>query len=302
MEFGHVYDSLEAVNFVLPDDSDRSLQTLKAAKNNNELKVYVGAAKWGVKQWRGTLYSPTAAEGNFLTLYARNFNTVEFGPTFYTLQQIDYIKGWADKVHDTPGFKFLPRFPQHITHIRRLMHADDYTKEFYASLAGFGGHAGPLHLQLGDNFSPKSFLQLKAYLEQLPETYQVAVEVRNKDWFAAEQHRLELFELFKRLGMIWVITDTAGRRDCAHMELPTPHTVVRFVGNRPDQSDYRRLDEWVDRFAKWKELGLQSIWFFIHQHDEKFTPMMCDYFIEKLNLKLGTTIKRPAFSDNRLGL
>jgi hypothetical protein len=51
-----------------------------------------------------------------------------------------------------------------------------------------------------------------------------------------------------------------------------------------------RCDEWVDRIVQWKELGLQSVWFFMHQHDERYSPELCDYVIDKLNQRLGTSL------------
>lgn len=94
-----------------------------------------------------------------------------------------------------------------------------------------------------------------------------------------------------------VITDAAGRRDVIHMELPTPHAFIRFVGNSLDPTDYKRVDDWVERIVKWKELGLQSVWFFMHQHDERYSPELADYVAEKLNEHLGLSLLRPTFMD-----
>lgn len=293
MEFGRVFEPLEDIDFSLPAETEGTIQTLETAKDDGEFKVYVGAARWAERRWLGDVYPRKTSNQDFITVYAANFNTVEFGASFYDAHEPEYIKIWADKVSESADFRFYPKFPQTITHIRRLTNVESATEQFYRSLEGFGTHVGPLLMQFGENFSPKSFPQLKAYLAQLPKTHKVSIEVRNKDWFAIQHHRWELFELLNRLDMIWVIPDTAGRRDCVHMELTTPNAIIRFVGNSPDKSDYLRLDAWVDRLASWKNRGLQSIWFYIHQHEEVYTPKMCDYFIEQVNLKLGVNVKRP---------
>jgi uncharacterized protein YecE (DUF72 family) len=86
------------------------------------------------------------------------------------------------------------------------------------------------------------------------------------------------------------------------MMLPTPHAFIRFVGNSLHPTDYARCDEWVERIADWKQQGLQSVWFFMHQHDERYSPELCDYVIEKLNAKLDINVHRPQFIDRDKGL
>jgi len=77
-----------------------------------------------------------------------------------------------------------------------------------------------------------------------------------------------------------------------HMRLTTPTAFIRWVGaNHP--TDYPRLDEWVARIAKWKKLGLEKLYFFVHQNVEKESPLLSAYFIEKLNKKIGSDLKIP---------
>jgi hypothetical protein len=45
----------------------------------------------------------------------------------------------------------------------------------------FGEQLVPLFLQVGDNYTPKSFPDIKAYLQHLPTDVPVFVEVRHKD-------------------------------------------------------------------------------------------------------------------------
>ncbi|NCD68261.1 DUF72 domain-containing protein [Mucilaginibacter agri] len=295
MQFGHVNDSLEAINFSLPPDTTGTKRTLATANQDGDLKVFVGAAKWGEKGWIGKIYPEKTPDKALLPIYSKNFNTVEFGPTFYTIYTADQLFKWVQQVAEVPDFKFCPKFPQHITHIRKLANAEEQTAKFYQSLTAFGDHLGPLLLQLGENFSPKSFPQLKAYLEALPASIKVGVELRHKDWFGNLSNRKDLFELLRKLHIGTVISDTAGRRDCVHMELTTNEAIIRFVGNDLAPSDYTRMDEWVERLKAWKGIGLKTIWFFMHQNNEKFVPEACDYFIKRLNHALGSTISGPRF-------
>lgn len=295
MEFGRVTpEELPLIDFTLPPDPALTIQTLAAAKNGKPLQVHVGCAKWGRKEWVGQIYPPKTKDANFLDEYVKHFDSIELNATFYNLYPAATIAKWKEKADSNPNFKFCPKFSQSISHIRRLKNAEEITTTFYEGILAFGDKLGPLFLQLSDNFTPKSFPELKAYLEQLPKDIPVFVELRHKEWFANAEVRETVFNLLRDLNLGAVITDASGRRDCVHMNLPTPHAFIRYVGNG-DASDDPRLDEWVYRIKQWRDMGLQSVWFFMHQHDERHSPEKADYFIKKLNRELGMNVRLPQF-------
>jgi len=298
MEFGRVTDAeLMNVDFTLPPDPELTIKTLEAAKGSGELKVHVGCAKWGRKEWLGKIYPPKTKEANFLDEYVKHFDSIELNATFYNVYPPETIAKWKAKADTNPDFKFCPKFSQSISHIRRLKNADDVTTEYYRGIMAFGEKLGPLFLQLADNYAPKSLPELRIYLEQLPKDVPVFLEVRHKEWFANPEIRTALFNMLHEVNAGAVITDASGRRDVVHMELPTPHAFIRFVGNSLHPTDYSRCDEWVERIAQWADMGLQSVWFFMHQHDERYSPELADYVVEKLNSRLGLNILRPQFMD-----
>ena len=83
-----------------------------------------------------------------------------------------------------------------------------------------------------------------------------------------------------------VITDTAGRRDCAHMQPTIPKAFIRYVGNSLHPSDYSRTDAWVNRMQHWLDKGLQELYFFMHMHDETYSPELTVYLVDQLNASL----------------
>ena len=298
MEFGRVTPGeLEEADFTLPPDPELTIKTLSAAKNDQPFRVHVGCAKWGRKEWVGKIYPLKTKDANFLDEYVKHFDSIELNATFYNVYPPATISKWKEKARSNPNFKFCPKFSQSISHIRRLKNADDITTIYYEGIMAFGDKLGPLFLQLSNNYTPKSFPELKAYLERLPNDVPVFVELRHKEWFADAQVRAQVFELFRQLNIGAVITDATGRRDVVHMELPTPHAFIRFVGNSLHPSDYARCDEWVERIKQWRDMGLQSAWFFMHQHDERYSPELADYVVEKLNKVLNMQILRPQFID-----
>jgi uncharacterized protein YecE (DUF72 family) len=304
MEFGRVApEELHTVDFTLPPDSLLTNETLERYANQAKpLDVYVGCAKWGRKEWVGKIYPPKTKDANFLDEYVKHFDSIELNATFYQTYGPDTITKWKAKADVNPHFKFCPKFSQTISHIRRLKNAEEVTTSFYEGIMAFGDKLGPLFLQLSDNFTPKSLPELTAYLSHLPKDVPLFVELRHKDWFAVPAIRDEVFAMLRDLNIGAVITDATGRRDCVHMELPTPHAFIRFVGNSLDRTDYLRVDEWVERIKQWRDKGLQSLWFFMHQHDERYSPELCDYVTEKLNQALDLQIKRPVFLDRDKGL
>lgn len=90
-----------------------------------------------------------------------------------------------------------------------------------------------------------------------------------------------------------VITDAAGRRDCVHQRLTTPHAFIRFVGNSLHPTDYQRVDDWVKRIKQWLDEGLQSVQFYMHQHEEFYSPELCVYLIKALNKECNLNLTVP---------
>jgi uncharacterized protein YecE (DUF72 family) len=303
MEFGRVSpEELPLVDFTLPPDPEITVRTLTAAKTDAPLQVHVGCAKWGRKEWLGKIYPLKTKEANFLDEYVKHFDCIELNATFYNVYGPEQIAKWKAKADQTPGFKFCPKFSQNISHIKRLKNAEEVTTKYYEGILAFGDNLGPLFLQVGDNYTPKSLPDLKLYLEQLPKDIPVFLELRHKEWYADAAIRKSLFDMLHQLNIGAVITDASGRRDVVHMELPTPHAFIRFVGNSLHTTDYARVDEWVQRIKQWQQMGLQSVWFFMHQHDERYSPELADYVSEQLNKHLGLNLLRPTFMDRDKGL
>ena len=185
MEFGRVTpQELEEADFTLPPDPELTIKTLSEAKGTEPMPVHVGCAKWGRKEWLGKIYPPKTKDANFLDEYVKHFDCIELNATFYNVYPPSTIQKWKEKADTNPDFKFCPKFSQSISHIRRLKNADDITTVYYEGIMAFGDKLGPLFLQLSDNYTPKSFPELKAYLQKLPKDVPVFVELRHKEWFA----------------------------------------------------------------------------------------------------------------------
>jgi uncharacterized protein YecE (DUF72 family) len=295
MDFGKVADSeLQYVNFVLPPDGIQTERALHHSGAVQQAQFYVGCAKWGRKEWLGMIYPLKTKEANFLDEYVKHFNSIELNAVFYSIPQRELIRKWHDKaiLNTSSPFLFCPKFSRTISHIKRLKDAEVPTDLYLSSISEFGQFLGPCFLQLGDNFSPNNLDVLENYLRHLPTDLDIFVELRHEQWFSDQAVRTRLFDMLYRLEKGAVITDASGRRDCVHMELTIPEIFIRFVGNgeKHQASDFSRIDDWVLRIKDWLDRGLQKVYFFLHQHDEKDTPILANYTIQQFNKHLDAKL------------
>ena len=81
------------------------------------------------------------------------------------------------------------------------------------------------------------------------------------------------------------------------MHLTIPKAFIRYVGNSLHPTDYTRIDDWIKHISRWLDKGLQELYFFMHMHDEAFSPELTVYLVDKLNAKCNLNIQKPKFVD-----
>ena len=294
MEFGRVDENeLPRIDFSLPSEPAFNKTILKGKPAKNA-KVYLGCAKWGREEWVGKIYPLKTREKDFLQHYVQHYNCIELNATHYKIYGEPGIRKWADKAKGK-DFLFCPKMYQGLTHKGKLDPRHPLLNEFFRGIVAFEKHLGPIFVQVSDTFSPKRKQELFNFLSALPKDLQFFLEVRHPDWFAKKDVREELFAFLQNNNMGAVITDTAGRRDCAHMHLTIPKAFIRYVGNSLHPSDYPRTDAWVKRMKYWLDHGLEELYFFMHMHDEATSPELTVYLVDKLNKECGLNLIRPKF-------
>nr|WP_294991051.1 DUF72 domain-containing protein [uncultured Sediminibacterium sp.] len=294
MEFGRVPETeLNTIDFSLPAEPLLNQQVLKG-KKQIQPRVYLGCAKWGRTEWVGKIYPPKTKEKDFLEHYVKHYNSIELNATHYKIYGATGIARWAEKAKGM-DFRFCPKMYQGVTHWGSLKGKDFITTEFLRGIIEFKEQLGPVFVQVSDAFSPKRKEELFDFLRSLPVDIQFFLEVRHPDWFAKTDIREELFSTLKEINMGAVITDTSGRRDCAHMHLTIPKTFIRYVGNSLHPTDYTRVDAWISRMQYWIEQGIEELYFFMHMHDEAFSPELTVYMVDRLNKACGLQLQKPVF-------
>jgi uncharacterized protein YecE (DUF72 family) len=296
MEFGRVpAEELSSIDFCLPAEPSFN-KTILNGKQVKNPKIYVGCAKWGREEWIGKIYPPKTKEKDFLQHYVQHYNSIELNATHYKVYGEAGIKKWTEKAAGK-DFMFCPKMYQGVTHRGSLKDKQFITNEFFRGIVSFEKNLGPIFIQVSDTFSPNRTEELFTYLKTLPTDLQFFLEVRHPDWFKKDNIREEMFATLKSMNMGAVITDTAGRRDCAHMHLTIPKAFIRYVGNSLHESDFTRCDAWIERMKYWIDKGLEELYFFMHMHDEATSPELTVYLVDKMNAAMGLNLIKPTFVD-----
>ncbi len=205
-------------------------------------RLRLGTCGWNYDAWVGPFYPSGTRAADFLTTYARAFDTVEVDSTFYAIPPAKTVRGWASRVRD--GFEFALKLPQEITHEHRLRSAGDLCNRFWDVARELGAKLGPVLIQLGPDFGPTELPALAAFLPTLPADIKFAIEFRNKGWIhdgllaLLAEHHIALALVDGR----WI-----PRRTMAMLaERPTTDfAYIRWMGPNRDLVDYSRIQ--VDR-------------------------------------------------------
>lgn len=265
MNFGYISDDalLSQIDFRLPPDDPGNDAVLSNGTGRKE--VLVGCAEYRRKEWDGLLYPAGSKDSDMLHLYASQFPVLEFNATHYRIYPPEHVARWAAETAFRPDFRYLPKFPQSISHESRT-HDEraSLTAAFLESVSAFGAQLGPLFLQTSEWFDPSRRKDFFAYLASLPESFSYFVELRNPGWFGEEAARADLLSALRDLGIGLVITDTPGHREVCHMALTIPKVMLRFLARERHPSTAFREGEWISRIGRWLDAGLDELFFICH--------------------------------------
>lgn len=292
MDFGKLND-ISGIDFTLPPDHP-STSLILGKSMHQKAHFFVGPPVWANKDWVGKVYPTSAKDKDFLYHYARQFNTIELNVTHYQIPSQTTIERWRESVSGT-NFKFCPKWPQIISHDAQLQKCESQIQEFVESISALKPYLGTTFLQLAPYFIPSQTHVLEEFFKQLPKSFPLAVEFRHPDWFNNEKTWQKTLDLLQKYEVGTVITDVAGRRNVLHQTLTTPTLVLRFVGNELHPTDYKRVDEWVQKIKSWLEKGLENAYIFVHCGENVFAPELSKYWIEQLNQNCNLSLIPPKF-------
>jgi uncharacterized protein YecE (DUF72 family) len=147
-------------------------QALSPAAYGLGVAVLVGTSGWSYATWRPGFYPEGMQPTEFLTFYARHFDTVELNSTGYRLPSEDQFLRWADAVPD--GFRFAVKLP--LTRLDRI-------GPFLERVLALGDRLGPVRIvtEAARDEGLVSFVEGSA-----PAELELAWDLRHESWAGIE--------------------------------------------------------------------------------------------------------------------
>ncbi len=225
-------------------------------------KLHLGTIGWSYSFWKSVFYPDKTPAKDFLKYYSTQFSTVEVDSTFYRTPPEQTVRKWHDQT--PPNFRFAAKFPQRITHIKRLKEAQADTDLFLSRIQLLGDKLGPLLLQFPPNFNISHFSELETYLKSLPKSNRYVVEVRNKSWLTS--HFYDLLRS-QRVALAW--TDSPRMEPTE--EVTADFLYIRWEGNRKavngtlgkvEKNRDDDLAKWAQQLKLYLKQGLEVYGYF----------------------------------------
>jgi uncharacterized protein YecE (DUF72 family) len=152
-------------------------------------KLYAGTSGFAYPSWKPRFYPADLPAKRFLEYYSRRLNSVEINYTFRRLAAASTLENWIKATE--PGFLFVTKAHERITHMLRLKDAAEFTEVFLRSIDPLRAtrRLGPVLFQLPPYFRCDVPL-LAEFLGGLPKDLRYAFEFRHTSWLSDEVYDL----------------------------------------------------------------------------------------------------------------
>jgi uncharacterized protein YecE (DUF72 family) len=264
--------------------------------------VRIGTQGWNYDAWVGPFYPVGTRPADYLTVYARAFDTVEVDSTFYAVPPVKTVRGWYDRT--PPGFTFALKLPQEITHERRLRDADDVANLFYDRARELREKLGPVLIQLGPDFGPVELPALAKLLPILPRDIRFSVEFRQRGWIQDG-----VLALLAEHGVGLTLSDARWLPRKQMLQLAARPTTdflyVRWMGANRDIVDYSRiqidrsgeLEQWAQVIATLVKVRVK-VYGYVNNHFAGHSPQT----VRELQALVGQTPVQPEALGEQMSL
>ena len=214
----------------------------------------IGTSGWQYADWEGRFYPNKIKAKQQLSYYNNHFNSVEVNGSFYKIPTKESVKTWYESV--SADFSFTIKANRYFTHSKRLVIDDLFMQRidlFFSNISPLQEKLACLLFQL-----PPSMKKDDSRIEKLAEilnnqkrkynlVFDVAIEVRNLDWFNPGT-----LKQFRKLNFASVIIDSPNKWP-ASKGLSADFAYLRFHGSKQlYHSSYneKELRLWADFIKK----------------------------------------------------
>ena len=202
----------------------------------SEPGLLLGTSAFTANGWPGAFYPPGMKPRDFLSYYARQFQTVEIDSTYYATPSASTVTNWYERT--PPDFIFAAKVPQVVTHEKVLVDCEAEFDEFVDRMDILDEKLGPLLLQFPwfnkyEMQADEFFRRLRFFLQRVKDLPAVrfAVEIRNRAWLDKR-----LTDLLREYNVALALTDISRMpRPWEKKQfdwVTTDFVYVRWLGDR----------------------------------------------------------------------
>jgi uncharacterized protein YecE (DUF72 family) len=243
-----------------------------------------GTMGFGYSDWAGTFYPAEMKAADYLSHYARHFDTVELDTTFHATPPVERVRRWREVTPD--GFRFCVKTPREVTHEGALDRRLGEMKQFLDVMREFGPKLAMVLIQLPPSCGIDQFEALERLLKGLPGDLRFAVEFRNVSW--GQQRTLDLLrehraalvaaEYLTRPSQIHVTSDQLYIRWIGEHE--------RFKELNHEQIDITaNLAWWKGEIERVTRAGaIEHVWGFFNNDYSGYAIATCGRFMRLMGL------------------
>ncbi len=244
------------------------VNSLNVERPYSEPGLLLGTSAFTANGWPGAFYPPGMKPRDFLSYYARQFQTVEIDSTYYATPSASTVINWYERT--PPDFIFAAKVPQVVTHEKVLKDCEEEFDEFIDRMGLLGEKLGPLLLQFpwfnkheiqADEF----FLRLRFFLQRLKDlpTIRFVVEIRNRAWLDKQ-----LTDLLREYNVALALTDISRMPRPWEKKkfdwVTTDFVYVRWLGDRKSMETLtttwdKTIINRTDDLQNWAELFRQFV-------------------------------------------
>lgn len=222
---------------------------------DSSTKIYIGTSGWTYRHWIGVFYPEDISSTSFLNFYTQYFDTVELNASFYHLPSRKTFENWRKKIPSS--FIFAVKASRYITHLKKLIEAQEPWEKFIKAALGLKEKLGPILFQLPPSLKV-DIKKLEKFLKMLPAKYEYALEARHKSWFCEK-----VYKILKKYKISLVWADSP--RFPLECELTSSFIYLRFHGGKilygSNYSD-KELKSWAQKLKPFIRKGIKIYAYF----------------------------------------
>lgn len=259
------------------------LKLQRYQQHDENARVRLGTKSWESVKYCGTLYDHDTPIDEFLSIYASQYDSVEYIHSFTDLPSERRVKALRAQVENVnEKFQFCPLIPRRISHEFTLGENKFDLQEFVENIQHLEASLGPCILRLPETFAPRDVNILFRFLKLWPSELKLSVHATGDEWYRRPDSLKELATRLQGANVSILVEDRIETPLNPEKLLSSDHMLVRFFGRPGLGQDEQRLAMWVYKLGEFKGYGIKNPYFFLYEQEE-----MCLSILRRMAQAIG---------------